>query len=505
VSRACQSLILFFAVVFEVAVSPASEVTKLAPESVVVHLQDGVGSEKVIFFKPNGTSVTKVIATEASGRVSTIPERDIRTTEEPEPDPNLFGVIVHVETHQFVERGLPYKGFLLVFTQDNKPPQQISFIVEDDKTLNLEALQANIDVSVGLWQPDQYRMIIRNSGKTTITKVSISSSSLTDATTGQRILLQNPKTDWGISAIESDQERQLSFELPRPAYAGTFVGQLYVTANEQKTIAVPFTLRSRGPRGKSVLPFVLFCAVLILGFWLSSVLDSWFGGGGLARAQAYLSLKNSQALLVQRYADIQDWKRRLPVYAPPIGVPRAEIWLQQAIQELGAELPSIDQVPQDQLSLDAQRYVLLVGTASLLWSAIQSATRTWGDQPAQLQTTIAALDNVPLPTSSQDFDRYRSALLAAMPVALAAGPAGATSLQVMRVSTQWSPRHVQGRIKTMALLYRSVVWVVVLFTAYQAYYAHNLAFGTLSDYLVLFVWALGLTQTGTQIVARVHK
>jgi hypothetical protein len=192
-------------------------------------------------------------------------------------------------------------------------------------------------------------------------------------------------------------------------------------------------------------------------------------------------------------------------HVPSISVPHAEAWLQQAIQELGDELPSIDHVPQDQLTADSQRYVLLVGTASLLWSAIQSATNTWGNQPVQLQPIIQALDNVPLPTSAQDLTRYRTELLAAMPVALAVGPAGAASVQVKEVSAQWSPDQVQRRIERMALLYRSVVWAAVLFTAYQAYYAHNLAFGTLSDYLVLFLWAIGLTQTGTQLLARIHR
>jgi hypothetical protein len=57
----------------------------------------------------------------------------------------------------------------------------------------------------------------------------------------------------------------------------------------------------------------------------------------------------------------------------------------------------------------------------------------------------------------------------------------------------------------MGLLYQGVVWVTVFFTAYQAYFAHNLAFGTLSDYFVVFLWSIGLTQTGSQILARIHK
>ena len=504
-SRFCQILILSCFIALEAGVLCASDVTKLAPEPVLIHVHNGSGSEKVVFFKASGVSVTKVTATEASGRIGSIPGTDIQATIEAEVDPGVFSVLLQVKTQQFIERGVPYKGVLLIFVQAGKPPEQVPFSIQDDDASSIEPLQASMDVSIGVWQPGRHQILIRNNGKTRVTNISISSSNLTDAATGKRILLDNPNPDWGKMTIEPDSERVVSFDLPKPQKAGTFVGQLYITANQQKTVTIPFTVRSRGPWGETIIPFVLFCLVLALGFWISSLLDKWFSGGGLARAQAYLSLRNSQSALVQRYADIQDWKSNLPAHAPAIGLPRTEIWLQQAVQGLSEELQSIEHVPQDQLTTDAQRYVLLVGTVSLLWSAVQSAMNVWGTQPGQLQPTIAALDNVPLPTSAQDLDRYRTTLLAAMPVALALGPAGAAGLYVMGVSAQWSSDSVRKKIAGMALLYQGVVWTVVFLTAYQSYYAHNLAFGTLSDYMVLFIWALGLTQTGSQIVSRIHK
>jgi hypothetical protein len=332
VSRAWWSLIALLVVSFEIAAS-ASDITKLAPESVVIHLQNGAGEEKVTFFKPTSTCVTKVMTTAAAGRTSTIPQSDIQATTESERDPSLFSIVVHVKTRVLMERGIPYKGIILILTQDNKPAEQIPFSVQDDTAVNIESLQAAIDAAVGPWQPDRYRLIIRNNGKTSVTSLSLSSSTLGDTSTGKRIVLDSPNTDWSNNPLEPDQERVVSLDLPRPKSAGTFVGQLYLTANDQKTIAIPINIRSRGPYGWSALPFVLFCAVLGLGFWLSSTLDDWFSGGGLFRAQAYLSLRNSQTLLVQRYADIQNWTDHLPAHVPSISVPHAEAWLQQAIQE----------------------------------------------------------------------------------------------------------------------------------------------------------------------------
>jgi hypothetical protein len=126
----------------------------------------------------------------------------------------------------------------------------------------------------------------------------------------------------------------------------------------------------------------------------------------------------------------------------------------------------------------------------------------WGTQADQLQPVIAALDRVSLPTSAQDLNRYRADLLAVFPQALAAAPAG---VQVQSVSNQWSSEVVQKRIARMAFLYQSVVCTAVFFTAYEAYFAHNLAFGELSDYFIVFLWSIGLTQTGSQILSRIHK
>jgi hypothetical protein len=206
---------------------------------------------------------------------------------------------------------------------------------------------------------------------------------------------------------------------------------------------------------------------------------------------------------VQRYAVLQDWKSHLPPPPPTIGLPKTEVWLQLTIQSLGDELRSVDSLSQDQLTNDVQQYALAVGTISLFWSVVQVAMNRWGNQPDQLQLATAAIDGVPRPASAPDLNQYRSQLLAALPVSLGKDPS--VEAQVQSVSRLWTPEGVQRKIKIMALLYQVVIWATVFFTAYQAYFAHNLAFGTLSDYIVLFVWSLGLTQTGSQIVSRVHK
>ena len=114
----------------------------------------------------------------------------------------------------------------------------------------------------------------------------------------------------------------------------------------------------------------------------------------------------------------------------------------------------------------------------------------------------APIDKVSSPSPAQDLNRYRNDLLTKFASTLAAGQA---AVPLDSGSKQWTPEEVKRKIGRMAWIYRTVVWAVVVMTAYYSYYAHNLVFGTLSDYLVLFIWALGLTQTGTQLMTRIHK
>jgi hypothetical protein len=52
-----------------------------------------------------------------------------------------------------------------------------------------------------------------------------------------------------------------------------------------------------------------------------------------------------------------------------------------------------------------------------------------------------------------------------------------------------------------ALVLAAVVWS----TAYTVYFVPNPSFGTALDYLTLFLWCLGLTATGSQIIGSVRK
>ena len=52
-----------------------------------------------------------------------------------------------------------------------------------------------------------------------------------------------------------------------------------------------------------------------------------------------------------------------------------------------------------------------------------------------------------------------------------------------------------------ALVLAIATWI----TAFSFYYYPNPSFGGVLDYLTIFVWALGLTTTGSQLIGSIRK
>ena len=64
---------------------------------------------------------------------------------------------------------------------------------------------------------------------------------------------------------------------------------------------------------------------------------------------------------------------------------------------------------------------------------------------------------------------------------------------------------IQRKMRVMEWLQRGVVWVAVFGTAYLTFLFGKFSFGTLQDYINVFFWSVGLTQTGSQVLAKVRS
>jgi hypothetical protein len=483
----------------------AQSYAKLAPSDPVVHLANGQGTETIYFSKADIAAMPiKIVATEATGKTNSLPAKDIAIGDPVSLGTNIFSVSVTVKTSLYVEPDTPYEAALLLFeSQKAATPTMVKFKVLDDATVSFDTTPSTVTAAVGGSLGSHQRIRVRNTGKVTITSLQITSSTLVDAINHHMVQLS--PLDQNLN-LPPNHSVDLDFDLPKPTFAGTYAGTVVIAANQLYEKNVSLTLQTRGPFGDLfAVPFFLFVLVIFLGFSLSAVLDAWFGSGGLARAEAYISLKTSEQTLAKQIDSISQWKSKLPVLNPAIDVPKAVLWLPQSLHQLQDAWLTYPERPVAEATADAQIFAIRAAGANLLWSTILTATKQWETSPEKLRDVCLALDKVPLPETSTDVQRYRRDLTNAL---VSATQQVTTQAAVARQQAEpggSSVRALRDKIRRMTALYQAIVWTVVFVTGYLSFYAGHFAFGTLADYFALFLWAIGLTSTGTQIITRVHK
>lgn len=366
-------------------------------------------------------------------------------------------------------------------------------------------LPDKIDVALGPGQPGDVNVTLRNTGKTPIGSLELKTSELIDATTMHRVRVQQK----AIGAVQPQATVDVTIPLPRPVKAGTYSGALTFFAEGQTKRTVPVVVRSRGPVAITLgtralfeceyLPLILFAIIALLGFALSSKLDEWFAGGGLRRAEAQTVLNRSRLALVQVLSDVTEWTRTHNAHR----LPRTEMRVVADIDEIARLLRQSVDFPVEQLAKEAARFATRAEAAGIFWRTLQFATERL-PQEAQLKAVATKLDQID-PDTFKDLAEYRKACLQVVVDQAAAGvERGAMAVGAER-NIPVPPRRVEDvdrQITRMAWVYRLTVWLVVSAVAYLTFYDRAFTFGTARDYISVFLWTLGLTQTGTQILAR---
>jgi hypothetical protein len=373
---------------------------------------------------------------------------------------------------------------------------------------------------MGLGRPDVLMVRIKNTGKSRISAVAVSSLELADATTKHRASLPTIiKNDLGINP---EMDAIINVNLPKPVLAGTYSGVLDLQANGRERKSIFLTLRTRGPNYIPLLsrfeqlsylpwlPFVLFVATLLLGFWLSKKLENWFRLGGLHRAQAILSLRESRDTLQGQINSVRELRGRIDATRPDL-FDTIEAILEHSQQEAAnlfaaAAAPNAEQPSLEVLSENSSRLKDRVAFTKVFIEKMQLAVDLYDSADdrdllihvvrtldAQTPTDEAISTSNPKIYRNQLDTRVRAAREDRGVAALAARP----NLEVVA-------NKLKDKIDTMNLLSRLLLWIVVILIAYQTFYANNLAFGTLLDYVAVFLWSFGLTQFGTQVIERVR-
>jgi len=342
-------------------------------------------------------------------------------------------------------------------------------------------------------------LTIRNDTSTPISQIDLSSTELVDPKTHRRIVPLRWNANLNVT-LQTNQRTDCSFVVPVLLYAGSYAGILRVDAGQRES-SVPFTLRTRGPILDSWygLPLLLAAITALFGWAVSLLLDQWYTKG-LPQAQLILTLR-------EQMESIENFSRHVARWETANGVllPNAVMIAAFDKSEVDSELKQANHLSTLELQQMATRMAIEIHLNDEFWTALQIAELKV--PAASLGQTAQRLDGVPRAT---DVPTYRAALLQVLttPPPAAALGAGAGNLPASKIGADLSglsSSALRRRIVVMDYVKWLVLALIVLFSVYTVYYLPNPNFGTLQDYLALFIWALGLSTTGSQLVSSIHK
>lgn len=477
-----------------------SKQTKLAPESVLVQLSGGVGQATIVYSRKAGAASPVLDWTDAVGATNSIPKNKIKVQWVGQPITvdkyETVTLSISVDTRDWVEPNATYKGSI-IFIWPDASAQPESFTITNAVVADFNVSRPKIDTVLLSGQPTQTDLIVSNTGKEKITKVTFSSNDLEDSTTHRR-------ADFGAAQsvtidLDPGREQSVAVTLPRPSYAGTYIGTLNITANERVRKSIPLSVITRGPTfGWNWLPCALFVLTLLIGYLLSLYLEQWFGLGGLERAQALITLEGANTDLVKTLEKVRAWEK----VNPGIELDAGKLRLDGERRELSEILEHPNKHSNDVLKANVPRFTTVAAAGTILYLKVETATGQW-HTIAKLKPVIDGLDAVPFPAADDGVDKYRAALDKVFSDHVntqTALPSGAPMPSSEILSERVSAERLEIKIERMNLLKRFAVVVVVFITGYMTLYWNDPDFGTLPDYFAVFLWAFGLSTTGAGIL-----
>lgn len=383
----------------------------------------------------------------------------------------------------------------------------ISSVTRGAEDLSFDIISPDkFDLTVHAGQPFEETITIR-AGKAQIQKLSIVPTTLTDPATTHRV--QIAEQNLGGCAPGPECRAVVTFPLPR--YAGAYAGSLTVSADGLVRRSVPVMIRTRGPntipgfaRYRPLihmprLPAVLFWIVTLGGFALSSLLDAWFAGGGRRRGQARLLLARVREKLTKNLVRVAEWRQRLKLDALRANTTRWQLDLAE-VERLDSESA---ETPIEGLEKAVNRLALHADDAAVLSSALTIATEKLAVVPERLQGVAAGLDALDPDSYAtvSDYARACQEVLGRSDAAEAERGAMVSQADAALPTVRQLAR-LRWQIRWMDRLYAFVGWLVVGLLAYVTFFDRAWTFGTARDYINVFLWTLGLTQTGSLILAR---
>lgn len=369
------------------------------------------------------------------------------------------------------------------FSVDPEPPQ-------------LKVIPEQVDRSIE--HADQKLTVtLLNVTSAALQGISVSSLGFSDGKGAEPIRFTTQK----LPDLPPGKQLDVHIDLPAVRRAGVFSGALRFEVNGQTRATLPLTLRSRGPRPegwRDSAPLLFFLSIVMVGWLASAGLDQWYTRD-FPRVESVLALREASSALEILQEKFEAWQHQ---HNAQVRQNETQLVFDRA--ELETVLKTEHGKPVAELQAAAKRFDLLCQQYVAFWTALQVATARF--DPAQLPEASAKLDEVPRP---EDIAVYRDALLRVLRTPIGGTtPPSFTSAQepsLRGTLLNVSSADLYSKARSMDLLRAVIVGILVVISAFTVYYLPNPIFGSAQDYIAVFLWTFGLTQTGSQLVASVRK
>jgi hypothetical protein len=505
-------MLLFLGSTSEATENKLDAIDLVSPVPTTVFVAGGQGSVKVFYRLKRELAKENEVAISATD-AGPVPDADIKIVERTMPtDDAIRSFRILVNTTTPLKAGETHAG-KLVFQHEGLVDQFVFTLAPTaPAAFTLSPDKLDVCVNCGHGQ-EVFPITVSNTGSSTITQLKVSTLALEDASIHVRAIYpapQHPIAGETASSAASDQappsprdgvqvlpgqvlpvtippgaSLTIHVALDVPAKAGAYSGAIHVSANDGERKPVPLILRTRGPNVSRWLPpLLLFVATLLAGAAAAKVLEHYYGsGGGLIRARALLSMEASRSLL----GDVARWIDGLPAELQGV-LARTRAWVNADFAEIDTTIESYRTLKAVAVEARANDIVTRV--------AKRRALRALAERVGSHPDVLVRLDAVP---PEGDLSAYENALRVALAPQLKQEmtPKGSRYSRIARAS-RWIVTVIPG--------FRIFVWLTATFaTAYGMFYWNKCSFGTVMDYLTVFLWALGLTSTGLAVITEARS
>lgn len=446
--------------------------------AITIPVDDGKGAGTFFLIVP--ADVEKLPPIDFTAAVApggaTIPSTDIHPDIpkfEKSDKPRVFPITIRVDTKTPVEPTATYTGKIIVFTTERK---EVTFSVTRSVNGTFEVDPKSFNTALSAFDDGKRSIRIRNTSAAPLRHVDIASLGFANEQ-GRTVVMPTAK-----NKQLSDRNSTIDVTLPWPSCAGTYTGAIDVIGptGEQKSIAVTYAVR--GPWGRYGWPLVFLVLTVIVGCLASEGLERLWSERKIEELEVERTLRIAASEIGRVFPVLTRWT------SAKVPLSGTETAFAASAERIDKDLETLRILTTEQLAAAAARAQNDARSARIFVAEVGSLTPK--------QTTATAIDAIPI-----DSQTYRTDLRRAIATP---GRDAEASIPTENVPRR-DPDDIAKQLKRIRIIRWVLLLVVVLLFAYQTFYQGERDFGTAGDYLKVLLWALGLTQAGSQIITRARS